>query len=336
MARAAPAAADRKGGARTLGGQGTPVERPTLSVVLACRDEERRLPVQLDALAAQEVEGWLDTVVVDDGSTDGTAALAETYADRLPGLIVVRTPPRGRSAALNTGVAASAGDAVVFVDGDDEVAPGYLAALQAALVEHRVVAARIDNDTLNPVRLRGSRPALQADGLAHEPQQPWPVAGGGTIGIRRATFDAVDGFDDAVAYAQDSDLSWRLALDGVAIAWVPEAVLRYRHRTTMAGTFQQARRYGRGGALLDHRFGSSLPWWTVVKRSVRLVLVARHLVGFASPRVRVAAAFEAGIRVGWLEGRLWPDRLYPPAALVSQLGAAEAGGRPAGEQHGPK
>jgi glycosyltransferase involved in cell wall biosynthesis len=304
---------------------GTAASRPTLSVVIACRNEEQHLPVQLAALAAQVVEGWVDTVVVDDGSSDGTADVAEAFADRLPGLQVLRTPPRGRSVAVNAGVAASTGEAVVLVDGDDEVAPGYLAALQAALVEHRAVAARIDNDTLNPERLRGGRPALQGEGLAHEPQQPWPVAGGGTLGIHRSTFDAVGGFDPAVLYAQDSDLCWRLALAGVELAWVPDAVLRYRHRTTMGGTYRQARRYGLGNALLDHRFGTRLPWSTVVKRALRLLFVARLVPGFLSPRVRVAAAFEAGIRVGWLQGRLWPARCFSAEARASQLRPAADG-----------
>jgi glycosyltransferase involved in cell wall biosynthesis len=302
-----------------MGAEVEPAPLPTLSVVIACRNEQHHLPAQLAALAAQEVEGWVDTVVVDDGSTDATAARAEAFADRLPGLQVLRTPPRGRSAAANAGVAASTGDAVVFVDGDDEVAPGYLAALQGALVEHRAVAARIDNDALNPEHLRGGRPALQAHGLAHEPQQPWPVAGGGTLGIRRDSFDAVGGFDTSVLYAQDSDLCWRLALAGVAIAWVPEAVLHYRHRSSAKGTFRQARRYGLGGALLDHRFGTELPRWTVVKRAIRLLLVVRLVPGFLSPRVRTAAAFEAGMRVGWLQGRLWPRRCFSPDAMASQL-----------------
>jgi glycosyltransferase involved in cell wall biosynthesis len=286
--------------------------------VLGCRNEAEHLPQALTALAEQAVDGWVQTVLVDDGSTDDTAAVAESFADRLPGLEVVGTPHRGRAGALNAGIAAVTADAVVFVDGDDEVAPGYLAAMQVALAEHPFVAARLDHDTLNPPPRHGSRPPEQTTGLCYEPQRPWPVAGGGTLGVRRQELAEVGGYDAALMYAQDSDLCWRLALHGVPLVWVPDAVLRYRHRATTRATFEQARRYGRGGVLLDHRYGSRRSALTVLKRSIRLQLLVRRVPFLGSDRVRFATAFEAGLCFGWLEGTLAPGRFFTEEALRRQ------------------
>lgn len=300
---------------------------PTLSVVIACRNEAELLPLQLAALRDQQRDGWVDTVVVDDGSTDGTHRTAEQHGEGLPGFRVVRIPPRGRPAALNAGISATQGDCVVFVDGDDEVAPGYLAAMRAALVDHPFVAGRIDHTTLNPDWLTGTRPPEQSTGLCHEPQQPWPVAGGGTLAVRREVLEAVGGFDDEVTYVQDSDLCWRIAMAGVRLTFVPDAVLRYRYRRTARQTFTQARRYGRGGVLLEYRYGSRPSILRIARRSLRLVLLARHLPWFARPEVRVATGFRAGHLVGWLEAAGAPRRLFPDAAL-RRIVASDTQGSP--------
>lgn len=289
---------------------------PSLSVVIACRNEAELLPRQLAALRAQDVPGWVDTIVVDDGSTDGTHRVAEAHGHGLPGFGVVRTPPRNRSAALNAGAAASTGDAVVFVDGDDEVAPGYLAALQAALVEHPFVAARLDHESLNPPWLQASRVPQQEVTLPREPQTVWPVAGGGTLAVRREALEAVGGFDESMPYAQDTDLCLRLALTGVGLVLVPEAVLRYRYRPTARAIFGQARRYGRGGVALDHRFGTGRSVVRIGKRLLGLAALALRLPWCGNRAVRGATAFRAGLLVGWLEAAIWPRRFFAPATLA--------------------
>jgi glycosyltransferase involved in cell wall biosynthesis len=287
-------------------------------VVLGCRNEAEHLPQQLEALAAQRSDGWIDTVVVDDGSTDGTAAVAEAFADRLPGLRVVRTPPLGRASALNTGIAQSRGEAIVMVDGDDEVAPGYLQAMRSALAEHPAVAGRIDHEALNPSWMHGVRSTDQSTGLTAAPQHAAPVGGGGTLGVWRSALEQVHGYDESVIYSQDSDLCWQLWHAGTRLTWVPDAVLRYRHRTTVRATFAQSRRYGRGNALLDLRWDHASSPWVVAKRVLRLVAVVRRAPWWGDRNVRVASAFEAGLRFGWLEGRLAPRRLFSAEAMRRQ------------------
>ena len=277
---------------------------PTLSVVISCRNEARWLPSMLASLHRQQIDGWVDTIVVDDGSTDGTHEVAAQAGAGLPGLRILRTEPVNRAAAANAGLAASVGEAVVFLDGDDEVAPGYLAALRAALADHDFVAARIDHQALNTSWQRAARPPEQSTELRSEPGVAWPVAGGGTIAVRRDVLTAVDGFDEGLVDAQDTDLCWRLAGRGVELTFVPDAVLRYRYRETARQVFGQARHYGRGRAVLEHRYGPRPSRLTLPRRAVKLGLQVLVVPFCVRRSLRFATAFRAGILLGWIEATL--------------------------------
>ena len=89
-------------------------------------------------------ESW-EVVLADNGSTDASVAVAESFRDRLPSLVVVdASGKRGRSYARNEGAKAARGANLTFIDADDVVAPGWLAALGAALETYAFVAARHD------------------------------------------------------------------------------------------------------------------------------------------------------------------------------------------------
>ena len=81
---------------------------PELSVIIPARNEESLLPQQLDALAAQRADVAWELIVVDNGSTDGTAAVAANYAERIPGLKVVHEAAPGLCHARDAGVRAAA------------------------------------------------------------------------------------------------------------------------------------------------------------------------------------------------------------------------------------
>ena len=98
-----------------------------LSVLIPCRNSADVLAEQLEALAAQQFAGRWEVVVADNGSTDATRAVAAAFAERLPGLRVVDAsaargpPPRVQRRRPRASTAA----AIVFVDADDVVGPGY-------------------------------------------------------------------------------------------------------------------------------------------------------------------------------------------------------------------
>ena len=154
-----------------------------LSVVIPCLNAAATIGVQLEALARQSWEGEWEVIVADNGSTDGSREIVESYRGRLPGLkLVDASDRRGQAHARNLGAAAATGDAFLFCDADDEVAPGWLAALGRALAVHEFVACRYDNETLNPVWVRRTHLNPQKDGLTAYDYPPFlPHAGGGGL-----------------------------------------------------------------------------------------------------------------------------------------------------------
>ena len=108
--------------------------RPAVSVLIPARNEEATLPHLLHGLTAQTLQP-LEVIVIDDHSSDRTAAIAEASGHALP-LQVVQPPPLppgwcGKTWALHNGVMRSSGAVLVFLDADTEPAPGLLESLVA-------------------------------------------------------------------------------------------------------------------------------------------------------------------------------------------------------------
>jgi len=252
-----------------------------LSVVIPCLNAAGLLPFQLEALARQEWHGTWEVIVADNGSTDGSRALAASYAHRVPGLRVVdASARRGRHYACNVGVGEARGPSIVFVDADDEVAPGYVAEMATALREHDVVAARLDHVALDPSWMATVGSTFQTKGL-EDGFGFLPFGAGCSLGFQRSVFDAMGGFRERASYCEDVDICWRAQLAGYRIEFVPNAVVHYRSRTTLLGMFRQHRNFGRARALLyrDYRAdgmpprGSKLAldeWWSVARAVPRL------------------------------------------------------------------
>jgi cellulose synthase/poly-beta-1,6-N-acetylglucosamine synthase-like glycosyltransferase len=95
-----------------------PASVPRVSVILAVRNGAAELPARLANLLAQDYPpDALDVVVVSNGSTDGSVALAKRFAQEHPRVSVLESPPaEGKAGALNLGAAAAAGDVLVFAD----------------------------------------------------------------------------------------------------------------------------------------------------------------------------------------------------------------------------
>jgi glycosyltransferase involved in cell wall biosynthesis len=110
---------------------------PELSIVVPSFNEERRLPRTLERIAnyIREKRPNTEVIVVDDGSTDQTAAVAESWKDRIPGLrVLTNDGNRGKGYSVRHGSLEAQGDVVLFTDADlsapIEEAQKLLAALQ--------------------------------------------------------------------------------------------------------------------------------------------------------------------------------------------------------------
>ncbi|HWM08988.1 MAG TPA: glycosyltransferase, partial [Solirubrobacteraceae bacterium] len=105
---------------------------PRISVIVPVYEVEAYLDECLRSVSAQTF-GDLEVVMVDDGSTDGSAAIAERHAERDGRMRLVRQANHGLGHARNTGVQAATGDLMLFLDSDDRLPPDALALLLGAL-----------------------------------------------------------------------------------------------------------------------------------------------------------------------------------------------------------
>lgn len=109
-----------------------------ISIVIPARDEEEALPEVLRKAAALDLEK--EILVIDDGSKDGTARVAEEA-----GVRVIRHPdPAGNGAAIKSGIRKARGETIVFIDGDGQHDPSEIPSLLEGLGEYDMVVGARD------------------------------------------------------------------------------------------------------------------------------------------------------------------------------------------------
>jgi glycosyltransferase involved in cell wall biosynthesis len=207
-------------------------ERPTVSVVIPCFNQAQYLPAAVASVRAQGYAPSVECLVVDDGSTDDTAAVASRL-----GVALVRQGNAGVSAARNAGLAATRSDLVVFLDADDELLP--------AAIGEEVEALRADPDAVAVV---GRCQPIDADGRAVSCEYDEVDTGDlyrewlprnfvwtpGAAMFARAALEAIGGFPIDLGPSADYAVYLRLARTR-RIAFLPRALVRYRqHDASMS------------------------------------------------------------------------------------------------------
>ena len=266
---------------------------PRLSVIIACRNVVDLLGVQLAALARQHCPVPWEVLICDNGSKDGTVALANSWADRLPLRVVDASGITGAGPARNAGVEQAKGDWIGFCDADDEVGEGWLETLCAALTDHPFVAGRFEGQRLNSTRTLRSRTLDQQSGLQYSSELVGlPHAGAGNLGIHRSVFLSVGGFDPAVRYLQDTDLCWRIQRGGHPLEFMPDLLVHVRLRATLRDMYRQGRNYGASQAFLERRHAGVIPAGTPAISTRRsCVDTARSYANTACGVARLARFF---------------------------------------------
>lgn len=201
-----------------------------ISVVMPCYNGAARLRAAVDSVFAQTYSA-VELVVVNDGSTDDSAAVLDELAARHPRLHAVHQPNRGPGAARNRGLAEASGKYVAFLDADDSWHPECLARLHETLSaapdavlsycgwqnlgvpEHRgkpFVPPDYETPDKIEVLLRGCR---------------WPIHAALT---QKAAIDAIGGFDEQLTSSMDYDLWLRLGTAGRVVR-TPHVLAYYHH-----------------------------------------------------------------------------------------------------------
>ena len=208
---------------------------PRVSVLLPAWQAAATLPACLASLARQTEPDW-ECVLVDDGSTDDTRAIAHAAAARDARIVVVATPHRGLVAALTAGLAHCRAPVVARMDADDVMHRARLAAQLAALAAAPELAAVGSHVRLFPrATLTDGRRAYERwlnaiDSPARVRADAFvecPVAHP-TLAVRTDVVRA-HGYRDC-GWPEDYDLLLRLLAAGHAVGVVPRRLLAWRDR----------------------------------------------------------------------------------------------------------
>ena len=256
----------------------------------------------------------LELIVVDNGSTDGSIAYLRAQPD-------IRTIEQGYNTGYapgnNAGMAQSSGEFVLLLNNDTRVAPSFLEPLLQAMRENPDVGACQARllTTDEPPRVDGLGSYLTWSGFLYHyrygkpdtgPGSPFEIfaAKGAAMMLRRTTLEQVGAFDgDFFAYLEDSDLSWRIWLNGWRILCVPASCVWHRGGVTARRlpstlvTFHSFK--NRLCMLLKNPAGLTL--WRMLPAHLAL-MVGLMLVELARGRARVAAAIARAL--GWNLRRL--------------------------------
>jgi GT2 family glycosyltransferase len=268
------------------------------SVAIVSWNGRHHLETCLAALSGQADPGidW-EVLVLDNGSTDGTAAwMREAYGgDRREGRVrLIESPVNlGFCAGNNRLVAEARGDAVAFLNNDTRPEPGWLAALVGALAAAPPDVAAVSGKIVDwqGERLDFARGVMTFDGHAFQldfrrplERARVPAAGeellfpcGGNMLVRRESFLAAGGFDEEYfAYLEDVDLGWRLWSGGERVLFAPDAVVHHRSSATsdLLGLYNRGFLFERNAFLTAYKnYEPGL--WEKVMPAVMLTLLAR-------------------------------------------------------------
>lgn len=199
-----------------------------VSVVIPLYNDAGTIGAVLDALAVQQTARPFEVIVVDDGSTDRGAALAEGRAR------VLRQENAGPSAARNLGAREARGEIVLFLDADCVPPPNWIAELSRPLLSGQAEAAmgtiRMANDGV-VARLVQSEVEDRYRGMAAATDGVDFIAAP-SCGFRRDFFLAIGGFDERLRAAEDVEIAYRVTAAGHRIAFVGSAPVAHEHQTT--------------------------------------------------------------------------------------------------------
>ena len=273
-----------------------------ISVIIPCFNAEKYIAWTLGSILEQSRLPD-EIIVVDDHSTDRSVKVVESFGERVR---IVSNPRRGACHARNLGFSLSTGDAVMFLDADDVLAPDALSGLVTALQENPTGVAlapwyrlekRGDEWIERPAscrRRRDDEHLLDAwlTGWWHPPC---------AVMWSREAYEKTGGWDPGVLVNQDGDLMMRALVADVPVSFSAEGHAYYRRLPDM--TSQSSRRHSREGrtAQLD-----------VIERIAKMIEDAGRLPTHAMAIIRALEIFSR-------ESREFPDLAERAGRMAEEI-----------------
>ncbi|MFG1715732.1 bifunctional polysaccharide deacetylase/glycosyltransferase family 2 protein [Micromonospora sp. NPDC049203] len=276
---------------------GPPVTEP-VSVIVPAYNEREGIVAAVRSLAMGDHPGGIEVVVVDDGSTDGTADLVAAL--RLPNVRVVRKPNGGKPSALNTGVALARHDLIVMVDGDTIFEPDSVRRLVQPFADPRVgvVAGNVKVGNRRGLIAKWQHIeyviGFNLDRRLYETLRCMPTVPGAIGAFRRQALEQVGGMTDDTL-AEDTDVTiaagragWHIVYEESARAWTEAP-------TTIGQLWKQRYRwsYGTMQAMWKHRRSviESGPSGRFGRRCLSFLTLFGVLLPLAAPVIDLLAIY---------------------------------------------
>jgi O-antigen biosynthesis protein len=224
---------------------------PRISVVVCSYNGQRTIRDCLEGLLELEYPNF-EVIVVDDGSTDGTPAIAREY-----GFSLITTIHRGLSHARNVGIEAATGEIVAFIDDDARPDPHWLTYVAVTFL--RTGHVGVGGPNIAP-----TGDGVIAECVANAPGGPVHVLlsdqeaehiPGCNMAFRKAELQAIGGFDPQFrAAGDDVDMCWRLRQAGGTLGFSPAAMVWHHRRNSVRAYWRQQQGYAMAEVLLERKW----------------------------------------------------------------------------------
>jgi len=247
------------------------LDLPRVAVLIPAHNEGKVIARTLEAMLAFDYPGErYEVIVINDASTDDTATIVRSFAQRDRRVRLIDVPrgegSKGKSRALNLGLAQTEAPFVAVYDADNTPEPPALRYLMAQLLLHPDLGAvlgkfRTDNRDRNLLTRFINVETLSFQSIVQAGR--WKLFRVSTLPgtnfvIRRPLLDALGGWDES-AITEDSELSIRVYMEGYRIKVIPYAVTHEQEPETWKVWFRQRTRWVRGNNYVAGKFVRQIP-----------------------------------------------------------------------------
>jgi lipopolysaccharide/colanic/teichoic acid biosynthesis glycosyltransferase/glycosyltransferase involved in cell wall biosynthesis len=222
-----------------------------ISVVVPARNAAGVIIDCIQALKNQQLGQPFEVIVVNDGSSDNTADLAEAAGVR----VIRHDVKKGAAAARNSGINAATGDIICFTDADCKPKENWLEQILQPFADQEIIGAK------------GTYATKQREVIARFVQIEYEdkydllltqerinFIDTYSAAYRRQILVANDGFDEQIFYVEDQELSFRLAARGYQMVFQPDAIVYHLHSSNLSSYFRKKFMIGYWKAQILRRF----------------------------------------------------------------------------------
>lgn len=266
---------------------------PGVTILIAAYQEEEAIGYTIESIAQEDYPGPVQVLILNDGSTDRTAAVAQEAIDRVdfPPNVTARviTYPvnRGKAAVLNSGLAAAEHQLIVTIDGDSRLREDALTDIVERLLsdppETMAVAGAVLVRNSRETLMTGAQEWDYFHGIAAVKRMQSMyhgtlVAQGAFSVYRRKALEAVGGWPECVG--EDIVLTWAMLKEGYRIGYAEDAIVFTNAPPTFRQFALQRKRWSRGliealhhheDLLFKRRMSTMFIWWNLLFMPLDLV-----------------------------------------------------------------